>query len=95
MVNYGRAWRKRSSHHRQRRLGNGHTECLGTKIVILDEYGLANPGHPGVLEAAYKLLFLRINADDGQPLSGEALAHFSDMRELRITLRREVLESFL
>ena len=60
---------------------------LGTKVVIFDRKGIAIPFGAGVFEVADQFLFLGIDTDDGQSLSGKSFLLLADVKELLMAVR--------
>jgi len=52
---------------------DGDAECVGAKVMIIDEPGLAVPTSAGVFEVADQFAFLGIDTDDGKATAAEAL----------------------
>ena len=52
---------------------DGDTECVGAKVMIIDEPGLAVPACAVVFKVADQFALLGIDADDGQVTAAEAL----------------------
>src|SRR5450759_1906414 len=67
-------------------VGDGHAECLGAEVMILDPHRLRAPTTARILEATDQLLLFGIDADDRSGLTDKALALSGDMTELLVTL---------
>jgi len=65
-------------------VGNGATLGIAGEIVIVDVLGLFFPAGSRVLEFAYPLLFLRIDANNGMSACRKSLALTMDIGELLI-----------
>lgn len=68
-------------------VGDGHAQCLGSEVMILDLDWLTVPAATRILEATHQLLFLGIDTDDGLVLTDKALSLTGDVLELAIPMR--------
>ena len=61
-------------------------ECVGAKVMIIDEPGLAVPACAGVLKVADQFALLGIDTDDGQATTAEALPQVGNVIELEVAV---------
>ena len=66
---------------------NGDALGQRTKVVVVDRRGHTIPLGAGVLEVAYHFPFLGIHTNNRIALPTEALAQFSDVAELPVSIR--------
>lgn len=67
-------------------VGDSDAVGVGTKVVIVDQYGLRAPGGACVLEATDQLLFLCVDADQGPMISYKFIAQVGYAVELSISV---------
>src|ERR1039457_2225323 len=68
-------------------VGDGHAECLGAEVVIVDLHRLSAPAAARILEATDEFLLFGVDADDRLTATDKTLTLSSDMPELPIALR--------
>jgi len=76
-------------------IGNGDTDGVGAKVVIIDTTRGRLPTPTGIFEIADELAFFAVHADDGQMATLEAVAQLGQIFELKIAVgtraRRDLL----
>lgn len=63
---------------------DGDAECVGAKVMIIDEPGLAVPARAGVFEVADQFALLGVDTDDGQVTAAEALPQVGNVIKLEV-----------